>query len=80
MNDIEKEIENLQNSANEHVAQAHRFARDSFDSSAAQELRYADRDRQIAEWLSQLKVIQDAYNICNTPEEVYDILDEVFGE
>jgi formate-dependent nitrite reductase cytochrome c552 subunit len=78
MDNIEKEIENLHNSAEEHVAQAHRFARDSFDSSAAQELRYAGHDRQVAEWLSQLKIIQDAYNICNTPEEVYDILGEVF--
>lgn len=78
MNDIDKEIVNLTKSAQEHVEQAHRFARDSFDSSAAQELRYADHDRQVAGWLSQLKVIQDAYNICNTPEEVYDILGEVF--
>ena len=79
MNDIEKEIENLQNSANEHVAQAHRFARDSFDSSAAQELRLADRDRQLAKWLTDFNVIQSAYKLCNSPEEVYDILDEVLG-
>jgi hypothetical protein len=80
MNEIEKEIGNLQNSAMEHVEQAHRFARDSFDSSAAQELRYADRDRQVADWLTQLYTIQRAYDVCNTPEEVYDILNEVFGE
>lgn len=80
MNDIEKEIENLQNSTMEHVEQAHRFARDSYDSSAAQELRYADRDRQVANWLTQLYTIQRAYDVCNTPEEVYDILSEVFGD
>lgn len=80
MNEIEKEIGNLQNSAMEHVEQAHRFARDSFDSSAAQELRYADRDRQVADWLTQLYTIQRAYDVCNTPEEIYDILNEVFGE
>lgn len=79
MNDIEKEIKNLQNSANEHVEQAHRFARDSYDSSAAQELRYADHDRQVADWLSQLDTIQKAYNVCNTPAEIYDILNEVFS-
>lgn len=79
MNEIEKEIGNLQNSAMEHVEQAHRFARDSFDSSAAQELRYADRDRQVADWLTQLYTIQRAYDVCNTPEEVYDILNEVFS-
>ena len=79
MNKIEKEIGNLQNSAMEHVEQAHRFARDSFDSSAAQELRYADHDRQIADWLTQLYTIQKAYEVCNTPEEVYDILGEVFN-
>ena len=79
MNDIEKEIENLQNSAQEHVEQAHRFARDGFDSSAAQELRYADHDRQVANWLSQLHTIQKAYEVCIGPEEMYDILDEVLG-
>ncbi len=79
MNDIEKEIKNLQNSAEEHVKQAHRFARDSYDSSAAQELRYADHDRQVADWLAQLDTIQRAYNVCNTPTELYDILKEVFN-
>jgi len=79
MNDIEKEIENFYNSATKHVEQAHRFARDGFDSSAGQELRYADHDRHMADWLKQLYTIQKAYNICNTPEEVYDVLNEVFG-
>lgn len=79
MNDIEKEIKNLQNSAEEHVEQAHRFARDSYDSSAAQELRYADHDRQVADWLSQLDTIQKAYDVCSTPAEMYDILNEVFS-
>lgn len=79
MNDIKKEIEHLQNSAEEHIEQAHRFARDSFDSSAAQELRYADHDRQVADWLSKLHTIQKAYEFCNTPEEIYDVLDEVFN-
>lgn len=79
MNDIEKEIKNLQDSAEEHIEQAHRFARDSFDSSAGQELRYANHCRQVADWLTQLCIIQKAYNICNTPEEVYNVLDEVFG-
>ena len=79
MNDIEKEIENFYNSAKEHVEQAHRFARDGFDSSAGQELRYANHDRQVADWLKQLYAIQKAYNICNSPEEVYDVLDEVLG-
>jgi hypothetical protein len=78
MNDIEKEIVNLTKSAQEHVEQAHRFARDSFDSSAAQELRYADHDRQVAGWLTKLNVIKKAYKVCQTPEEVYDILGEVF--
>lgn len=80
MNDIENEIVNLTKSAQEHVEQAHRFARDSFDSSAAQELRYADHDRQVAGWLTEFNVIKKAYEVCQTPEEVYDILDEVFGE
>ena len=79
MNDIENEIVNLTKSAQEHVEQAHRFARDSFDSSAAQELRYADHDRQVAGWLTEFNVIKKAYEVCQTPEEVYDILDEVFG-
>jgi len=79
MNDIEKEIENLQNSAKEHVEQAHRFARDGFDSSAGQELRYANHNRQVADWLSQLHTIQKAYELCNTPEEICDVLDEVLG-
>ena len=77
---IEDEIVNLTKSAQEHVEQAHRFARDSFDSSAAQELRLADRDRQLAKWLTDFNVIKNAYKVCQTPEEVYDILDEVFGE
>lgn len=76
---IEDEIINLTKSAEEHVEQAHRFARDSFDSSAAQELRLADRDRQLAKWLTDFNVIQSAYKLCNSPEEVYDILDEVLG-
>ena len=76
---IEDEIVNLTKSAEEHVEQAHRFARDSFDSSAAQELRYADHDRQVANWLSQLHTIQKAYEVCIGPEEMYDILDEVLG-
>ena len=80
MNDIEQEIIKLNESAQEHVEQAHRFARDSFDSSAAQELRYADHDKQIAKWLTDFNVIQRAYNVCQTPEEIYDILDEVFGK
>ena len=79
MNDIENEIVNLTKSAQEHVEQAHRFARDSFDSSAAQELRYADHDRQVAGWLTEFNVIKNAYEVCQTPEEVYDILDEVLG-
>lgn len=77
---IEDEIVNLTKSAEEHVEQAHRFARDSFDSSAAQELRLADRDRQLAKWLTDFNVIKNAYKLCNSPEEVYDILDEVFSE
>jgi len=80
MNEIKKEIENLQNSAQEHVERAHRFARDSFDSSAAQELRYADHDRQLAKWLTDFNVIKNAYDVCQTPEELYNILDEVLGE
>lgn len=80
MNNIENEIANLTKSAQEHVEQAHRFARDSFDSSAAQELRLADHDRQIAKWLTDFNVIINAYEFCQTPEEVYDILDEVIGK
>lgn len=76
---IENEIVNLTKSAQEHVEQAHRFARDGFDSSAAQELRLADHDRQVAKWLTDFNVIKNAYEVCQTPEEVYDILDEVLG-